>query len=236
MSDMHTNPDTKETTTKTHIYFLLDRTGSMASMTADVIGGFNRFLAEQRADGDDARMTLVQFDSQAPFEVIADAAPITRIADLSAATFVPRGATPLLDATGNLITHASARAEHRKALGKKPESVLFVTFTDGEENASRRYTRADVLKLVAAKEAQGWTFAFLGAGFDAYDEAGVIGYSPGSVQAWAPDAQGAQVAFASVSRAATAHRRRVRRGEAVDPRQFFDGDKAAEDDRRQRGG
>ncbi len=51
-------------TPRSHLYVLLDRSGSMESMRADVIGGFNNLLAEQQADGPDARLTLVQFDSQ----------------------------------------------------------------------------------------------------------------------------------------------------------------------------
>ncbi len=222
------------TTTTTHLYFLLDRSGSMASMAGDVIGGFNGFLANQRAGGDDARMTLVQFDSQDPFEVLTDARRLTKVRDLTPATFVPRGGTPLLDATGELITRASVRAEQRQALGKAPENILVVTFTDGEENASRRFTQADLVRLVAAKEAAGWTFVFLGAGLDAYAESGTIGYGSGSVQAFAPDAQGAGLAFASLDRAATEHRRKVRRAEPVDPRDFFEGDKPAETDRKHR--
>src|SRR4051812_31279763 len=54
-----------------HIYFLLDRSGSMQSMATDVIGGFNAFLASQQADGPDALLTLVQFDSEDPHEVLA---------------------------------------------------------------------------------------------------------------------------------------------------------------------
>lgn len=224
----------KESTTKTHLYLLLDRSGSMASMASDVIGGFNAFLAVQQVEGPDARMTLVQFDSQQPDEVLADAVSIRRVAGLSPATFQPRGSTPLLDATTRLITRATVRAEQRKTLHKAAESILFVTFTDGEENASREYSRSDVLKLVSAKEAAGWTFAFLGAGLDAYAESDGIGYAPGSVQSWLPDGDGAVSAFASLSRATTAHRGKARRAEASDPRDFFEGDKGAEDDRRRR--
>ncbi len=122
----------------THIYFLLDRTGSMNPMVDDVVGGFNTFLAEQRAEGDDARMTLVQFDSQDPFEVMTDAVSLAKVPELTVATFQPRGMTPLLDATGDLIAHAAERVEKRNEAGKKPESIVVVTFTDGEENASHR--------------------------------------------------------------------------------------------------
>ena len=58
--------------TNTHIYVLIDRSGSMAPIAADVIGGFNTFLEQQTAAGDDAVVTLVQFDSQDPQEVIVE--------------------------------------------------------------------------------------------------------------------------------------------------------------------
>jgi uncharacterized protein YegL len=221
--------------TKTHIYFLLDRTGSMASMAADVIGGFNTFLKDQLADGDDARMTLVQFDTQDAFEIIAKAKKLGQVAKLTPATYEPRGGTPLLDATGDIIKFAEKRVAERNTAKKQPEQILVVTFTDGEENSSRRFTRAHVLDLVAAKEAEGWTFAFLGAGLDAYAESSGIGYAAGSTQAWAPDGQGANLAFSSLSRATVAMRGKARRGEHVDGKEFFENDKAAEVDRQQRG-
>jgi len=233
--DEHANYLSERITTNTHIHFLLDRTGSMAPMAADVIGGFNAFLATQRAEGPDAVMTLVQFDGQGPFEVLADAVPLGRVADLTRHNYRPRGSTPLLDATGSLIAHAAVRSHHRRVLGQAPENILFVTFTDGEENASRRYTREAIVRLVAAKQEEGWTFAFLGAGLDAYAESGSIGYADGSVQAWAADGRGARVAFDSLSRATAAHRGKVTRGEQIDPRDFFEGDKAAEFDRKRRG-
>ena len=104
------------TATKTHIYFVLDRSGSMASIANDVIGGFNTYLAQQQADGDDAVMTLVQFDSDDVHEVLADAAPIKTIQPLSSAVFVPRGGTPLYDAMGRVITEAIARETQLKGL------------------------------------------------------------------------------------------------------------------------
>jgi hypothetical protein len=222
--------------TTTHIYFLLDRTGSMAPMAADVIGGFNGFLAAQRAEGADARLTLVQFDSQDPFEVLADAQTLDRVANLTPATFQPRGSTPLLDATANLISHATGRVEVRRGLGKPAEHILFVTFTDGEENASRHHSRADVMRLVADRQAQGWTFVFLGAGLDAYAESGSLGYAAGSVQAWAPDAQGAREAFSALSTATAGHRARVRAGAPVSPAAFWGDEKTAEEDRKRRSG
>ena len=225
-----------KSTLTNHIYVLLDRSGSMEAMRADVIGGFNNLLAEQQADGHDARMTLVQFDSQDPHEVLTDAAKIDRVRPLSEATFVPRGGTPLLDATGRVITKASVREDQRKTLRTRPEIITVITITDGEENQSHEFSRTDILRLVKDREAKGWSFVFLGAGLDAYAEAGGMGYDARSVQAFAPDGAGAGLAFSAVSAAMVDKRARVRQGEAFDPQDFFQGDKAAEDDRKRRHG
>jgi hypothetical protein len=98
-----------------HIYFLLDRSGSMQSMASDVIGGFNGSLAAQKSDGADAVMTLAQFDSQDAHEVLTDSTPISAVRPLSASTFQPRGGTPLYDAMGHIITDATIRAEQLQA-------------------------------------------------------------------------------------------------------------------------
>ena len=219
----------------THIYFLLDRTGSMASMATDVIGGFNGFLASQRAEPGFARMTLVQFDTGDPFEVIEDAAPLDRVRPLDDRTFQPRGGTPLFDATAQLIAHADGRAMQRRALGKAPEDIVVVTFTDGEENSSQRYSRADVLRLVKAHEEYGWTFVFLGAGLDAYAEGGAIGHAAGSTQAFAPDGQGARLAYRSLDAAMKLHRAAPAAARAAMKDRFFEQTgKAAEEDRHRR--
>lgn len=218
----------------THLYVLLDRSGSMNAIRDDVIGGFNRLLHDQRSDGPDARVTLVQFDSHAPHEVVADAVPIAEMVPLDAATFLPRGSTPLLDATGLLITRASAHAAERIAAGLPAEHITFVTITDGLENASREYSRNQIVALVAERESAGWTFVYLGATVEAYSEAGRMGYDPRSTQAWAPDGSGSQQMFASTSRALRSRRAKLRRGEAFDAGDFFEGTKEAEDDRRRR--
>lgn len=226
---MRTNPIASKP--RPHFFVLLDRSGSMESMRADVIGGFNNLLAEQQADGADARMTVVQFDSQDPQEVLADSVRIDRVRPLDEATFVPRGGTPLLDATGRLIARAKGREQKRRVSGKRPEIVTVITITDGEENQSHEYTRQQIRALVQEREAAGWSFVFLGAGVDAYAEAGGIGVSAASTQAWAPSPAGAAKAFASVSGAMVERRRKIRADEVYAVADFFEGKKEAEEHR-----
>ena len=217
-----------------HLYVLLDRSGSMVTMAEQVVAGFNRLLAEQQADGHDARMTLVQFDDHDVRELVFEAVPIAEVVPLRPRDFEPRGSTPLLDATGSIIDRAARRAAELAAAGQPPEQLLVVTITDGEENASRELTRGQVVELVRTKEAEGWTFVFLGAGLDAYDEAGAMGYRARSVQPFASDADGADIVFRSLSARTTVLRRRVRRGRGIDVGDFFEDDKPAEADRERR--
>ena len=223
-------------TPEVHLYVLLDRSGSMAAMADDVIGGFNRLLTDQQADGADARMTLVQFDSHDVQHVVADAVPIGEMVPLDSSTFVPRAATPLLDATGILLGRASARVASQKADGLPAEEIVVVSITDGHENASREYSLSTVTQLVGAHTAAGWSFVFLGAALDVYGEAGGLGYDPRSVQAFAPDGAGAALAFESLSRATSTRRQAVRQMVDYDVGDFFEGDKPAEADRSERHG
>ena len=217
-----------------HIYFLLDRSGSMGPMADDVVGGFNGFLATQQADGHDAVMTLVQFDSQDPHEVLVNAKPIAEVRPLDRARFQPRGGTPLYDAMGHLIADATIRAEKTAIDGGSAEDVLFVTFTDGQENQSAEYTQAQVFGLISKRQERGWTFAYLGANQDSYAVGGRIGYSAGNVQNFAPDAAGTAAAFASLAPAVSKRRAALREHLAYDPKDLFEGDKGAEADLRER--
>lgn len=237
MTHPHDHKDTgrEDAPPVVHLYVLLDRSGSMASIADDVIGGFNQLLAEQQADGADALITLVQFDSQDPHEVIADASPVREALPLDAATFAPRGSTPLLDATGLLLSRAARRAGQLEANGEPAEEIVFVSITDGHENASRELDLATVRSLVDRHKEQGWTFVFLSAALDVYGEAGGLGNDPRSTQAFAQDAGGTRAAFSSLSASARAHRGKVRTRQHFDKDDFFEGAKPAEEDRRRKG-
>lgn len=219
-----------------HFYVLFDRSGSMESMREAVVDGFNRLLAEQQAEESEARITLIQFDTEDPHEVLADALPISEVLPLTAAQFVPRGGTPLFDATGRVVTMAASRQDQRQVSGEAAEDVTIVTITDGQENQSHEFSRAQIVDLVSAKKEQGWSFVFLGAGLDAYGEAQGMGYDSRSVQSWAPDGTGAALAFRSLSGAMGSKRAKLASHVAMDSDDFFEGDKAAETDRKRRNG
>jgi hypothetical protein len=144
--------------------FILDRSGSMDSCRDDTIGGFNSLVNDQKPLG--GTMTLVQFDHE--YLVSYDSVLIDKVDHLTTETFQPRGSTALLDAIGKTL----------KLYGDKPVATV-VILTDGQENASKEYTKAHIKDLIDQKTKDGWTFMYVGANQDAFAEAGSMGISAG---------------------------------------------------------
>ena len=115
------DPNTEDDT-PVHVSFLIDRSGSMKPLVLDVVGGFNEFITKQRELNGKCTLTLVQFDSQDPFEVVHDAAGIDQVPDLTRDKYQPRGLTPLLDALGMLIQSVDKRA----SLDTKEDQIVVV--------------------------------------------------------------------------------------------------------------
>jgi len=202
----------------------------MAPIANDVIGGFNTFIDEQIRNGADARMTIVQFDSQDPQDVTIWGAPLPEITHLDSQTFVPRGGTPLLDATGLLIGRTMVDQAARVAAGLQAEDIIFVTITDGEENQSREFNLAQIRELIGKRTEEGWAFIYLSAGIDAYADAAQMGIHSGDTQQWKRDGKNARLAFSSTSEAISNMREKKRRMEDTARGTAFETGKLAEED------
>lgn len=183
----------------TLISVVLDRSGSMEDIRDDVIGGFNAFLAQQQVDGDHSTLTLVQFDSVDSYEVVHSFRPVRDVPALSAETYLPRGGTPLLDAMGRTMVNLRDWIA-RQADGSKPDKVLVVFITDGQENASHEYTRPQIVEMMKTREQEsGWQFVFLSADLEAINEAGHLGVCHQRLMAFDKSSQGVREAFLSMS-------------------------------------
>ena len=181
----------------TEIVFILDRSGSMAGLEGDTIGGFNAMIEKQRGEPGEAFVSTVLFDNQS--EVIHDRIPIGKMPQLTDKEYYVRGCTALLDAVGRAIHHIGnvhkyAREEDR------PEKTLFVITTDGMENASREYTYDRVRRMIGRqKERYGWEFLFLGANIDAAREAARFGITADRAANYHADHRGTSVIYEAVS-------------------------------------
>ncbi|NUO90880.1 MAG: VWA domain-containing protein [Terrabacter sp.] len=154
----------------THLYFLLDRSGSMQSIKDDTEGGFNAFIEEQRSQSGQCRVTLAQFDDQ--YEEVYRDRPVAEVPPLQLA---PRGSTALLDSIGRLVGEAGQRLaalpEH-----ERPGVVVVGIMTDGHENASRELTHPQVKAMIERQTKDyGWQFLYMGADQDAIEVGSSIG-------------------------------------------------------------
>ena len=183
----------------TEIVFILDRSGSMAGLEEDTIGGFNAMIRKQRGEEGQALVSTVLFDNHT--EVIHDRVDIQRISPMTRKEYYVRGCTALLDAVGKSIRHIAnvhkyAREEDR------PEKTVFVITTDGMENASREYSYEKVRRMIEhEKEKYGWEFLFLGANIDAAKEAARFGITEDRAANYHADSQGTAVIYEAVSEA-----------------------------------
>lgn len=156
----------------------------MQTCRDETINGFNVFVREQKAQGGNADLTLVQFDSGG-VDTTMDAVAIDSAIELSTENYVPRASTPLLDALGTTIIRTGMRFSAMPE-GERPEKVVFVIITDGCENASHEYSRATIKHLIEQQQKHyNWQFIYLGANQDAFAEAGSIGIHAQTVSNYA---------------------------------------------------
>jgi Mg-chelatase subunit ChlD len=163
----------------TDLVVVLDRSGSMASVVEDTIGGFNAFVDRQKHGEGRARLTLVEFDHE--YKVVYERKDIQEVPHLDRGTYVPRGNTALLDAIV-IIAVRGAIAVDRPS--EHPAHVVFVIITDGMENASKEFTRSQILEMIRAHQEEGWEFLFFGANQDAIGEAASMGIDRASTASW----------------------------------------------------
>lgn len=183
----------------TELVFILDRSGSMAGLEDDTIGGFNALIEKQKKEDGECYVTTVLFDNIS--ETIHDRVKLAEVPPMTGREYSVRGCTALLDAIGSTIRHIADI--HRYARPEDvPEHTLFVITTDGMENASRVYNADRVKRMIEhEKEKYGWEFLFLGANIDAVTTASRFGIGADRAVDYLADSQGTGMLYDTVSEA-----------------------------------
>lgn len=165
------------------IEVVLDRSGSMGSLRDDAIGGYNAWLAAQQADPSPANLTTTLFDNEF---ITAPTRPLSEGVPLTTETYVPRGGTALYDAIGRALNRLDAK--------NAPRSIL-VVLTDGQENASTEFTRAQVMQRIERAQSRGWQVVYLSASPSAFADSAAIGIRAANTVQFAATGAGLRSAY-----------------------------------------
>ncbi len=185
---------------------VIDKSGSMHRLQDDTIGSFNSVIEEQKnsKEKNEVYVTTVMFNHK--HEKVHDRKNIKDLKKLTKEEYSPSGCTALYDALGDTINGIS------KNKCTKENKVIFAIITDGYENASKEYKKADIKKLINEKTKDGWEFIFLGANIDSAKEGGGINIGTDRTRNFDASGKGVQAAFSMISTAV----RQTREGKTID--------------------
>lgn len=175
----------------TELVFILDRSGSMAGLESDTIGGFNSMIEKQKKQEGDCYVSTVLFDGVS--EVLHDRIKLCDVPKMTENDYTVRGCTALIDAIGGAIKHIGNIHKYARP-EDVPENTMFVITTDGQENASHTYSSEKVKKMIEhQKEKYGWEFLFIGANIDAVETAARYGIGKDRAVNYNADSKGTHI-------------------------------------------
>ena len=186
------------------INVIIDESGSMHNLAADTIGGFNAFLAEQKAFPGEAIFTLAKFSHEVSY--VYDCVDIKSVAPLSDGTYHPNGGTALLDAVGDVITRTGQRLAAMNE-EERPDKVVVLIITDGEENRSWRHTKESIKAMIEhQRDKYSWNFVFIGANVDAFHGGTSLGISGHNAVQYTASSRGTHKLYATLGASTNAYR------------------------------
>ena len=116
----------------------------MAGLENDTIGGFNAMIEKQKKEDGEAYVSTILFDNVS--EVLHDRIKIRDVRKMTSREYTVRGCTALIDAIGGAIHHIGNIHKYARPVDV-PAHTIFIITTDGQENASKRYS-SDAVKMM----------------------------------------------------------------------------------------
>jgi hypothetical protein len=188
----------------THLIFVVDRSSSMSSIASEMVIGYNNFIKAQKETAGECAVSFYQFDDQ--YDVVFERSALSEVKDLDNKTYVPRGSTALFDAMGRTINNYGKYLSDLPE-DERPERILFVTITDGQNNASREFTLDQVANMVKHQtEVYKWDFVFLGSNIDSWAAGESFNIKASSTLQFANNAGSVKSAFDSLAKSTVMYR------------------------------
>lgn len=146
------------------IVIVLDESGSMSPVKESMTNAINDLIKEQQQIKDrPATFTLVKFNDKVN-RVIKNK-PLENINLLTSEDYIPSGSTALYDCIGDTIEWF-----------RNENNVLMVIVTDGQENASRSFSKNEITKLIEnKKKTNNWTYVYLSSDLNTASQGDNIG-------------------------------------------------------------
>lgn len=144
-----------------HLGVILDRSGSMDNAWDETVKGVENYVEENKKFGE-ATFSLYAFDN-----VVEVPHNFVNLKDVKnpVGNIKPRGYTALWDAVCKFIDETGEKLASMKE-ADRPDQVIVLILTDGQENASKEYDLAKAQKKIKEqREKYNWDFVFLGADF-----------------------------------------------------------------------
>lgn len=145
----------------TDVIVIMDESGSMSSMGNEPVQSANAFIQDQKKNSidDGSRVTLVTFNVTS--KRVIDNMLIADVNELKDESYFPSGGTALNDAVCTTIDH--------KLESGKPDNVVLLIITDGDENSSSKFSTTDTRKRIElVQKKHDWKVLFIGANIDAF--------------------------------------------------------------------
>lgn len=185
----------------THIAILLDRSGSMSSIASDMEGGLKTFLNKQKEIPGELTVTLAQFNNR--YNLIFNRKSASEIKDI---TIDPFGSTALIDSACKLISDVGKDLDSLPE-EERPEKVLVVIITDGEENSSREFSLQQLKDMISHQETTyNWNFVYTGANQDSFANSYQYGIQKGSTLNFSASTESVNTMYRVMNDATTRYR------------------------------
>lgn len=157
----------------TSIIFVLDKSASMTTKREQVVSSFDEFVQDQKNQPGECSMTLVVFDTN--YGVILVNEPIEKVKPLDEIGYAPGGNTALFDSVARAINEAGDVFARMEESGR-PDNVVLVILTDGQENSSEEVTNVQLQDLIDHQvDKYDWKVVYLHQGAGAFAQANKMG-------------------------------------------------------------